>query len=280
VTDAANLFAVDGRLHERILRIPHPGPLATALASIAAGRSVAVVGGMGSGRRVLIDTLDEEAPSRSSRTPVWATPDREAHLSEEVSNATRLAQLLVELDRRGVDPGELVLADAWLAAWRNLPPECGTAFARLASECAAVFAVGIDAFPGEERADGRPEDLPVFRGASWTFIRVDKQPLTPSEAVDWLRSVTTAVGETLLQAEIDVILKVATMRGPIVPYGFAPDLRQDAYAPALLASAAAAYWEARTGSNTHPDMGRLAEVRDHIWARSVLAPTRKHTRPS
>lgn len=263
-----------------MLRIPHPGPLARALASIAAGRNVAVVGGIGSGRRVLVEALDELSLDRSGRRPVWVTPDREAHLSEEVSNATRLAHLLGALDRRGVDPGELVVADARLAAWRNLPPACSKAFTRLASACGAVFAVGIDACPGEESADGRPEDLPVFRRATWTFIHVDKEPLARSEAVDWLRSVTTAVGETLFQAEIDVILKVATMRGPIVPYGFAPDLRQDAYAPALLASAAAAYWEARTGSDAHPDLRRLAEVRDRIWARSVLAPARQHTRPS
>ncbi len=79
---------------------------------------------------------------------------------------------------------------------------------------------------------------------------------------------TDRVGARLPAADVEAILRVATMRGSLVP-SFAP-LREDAFAPMLLACAAAAVWE--LDGEGGPDIAGLVDRRDRIWTQSFLSP--------
>lgn len=262
-------FATDGRLHERIAtRFAHPAALASLLEAVLTRRNVIAIGAIGSGRRALLLALDEVAAVRLCRRPVWATPDGVPDPKQEIREARELLPLLERLYERGLDPGDVAIADADADAWREIRPDITTDLVQLATDNQASLVLGVKTGPDEERSYGRCEGFAAFAHLPWEFIRVDKQPLTHDEAVAWLRSATDGVGARLLAADIEVILRVATMRGSLVP-SFAP-LREDAFAPMLLACAAAAVWELEGQGG--PDIAGLVERRDRIWVQSFLSP--------
>lgn len=264
-----NPFATDGRLHGRIAtRFAHPAALASLLEAVRISRNVIAIGGIGSGRRALLLALDEIATLRLQRRPVWATPDGVSDPKEDIRDARRLLPLLERLAERGLEPGDVAIADADADAWREIRPDITAGLAQLATDNQASLVLGVKACPDEERSLGRCEAFRAFASLPWEFIRVDKRPLKHDEATAWLHSMADSVDARLRPTDIEAILRVATMRGSLVP-SFAP-LAEDVFAPMLLACAAAAVWE--LDGQGGPDTARLVERRDQIWAQSFLSP--------
>ncbi len=166
-----NPFATDGRLHERIaIRFAHPAALASLLEAILTRRNVIAIGAIGSGRRALLLALDEVAAVRLCRRPVWATPDGVPDPKEEIRDARQLLPLLERLAERGLDPGDVAIADADADAWREIRPNITTDLVQIATDNRASLVLGVKAGPDEERSSGGAKDsrrLRACRGSSF-----------------------------------------------------------------------------------------------------------------